>query len=262
GVFWAIGTSMVLLAPLLLLPDWLVVGLGLAIVFGHNTLDSISPEDCGTWGWLWKLMHGQGDFKLIFGPGGVLVADPLDVRKGISVGTAYKLTWVGVMMTGYGFGRVLLWERERRQRFIVGLGLAMIVAFLALRGTNVYGDRLPRLHEPDPQALAELQQYRAKASPTVNPPLPPATFAALSILNCETSPPSLAFLLMTLGPALLLLAAADRLHGPLSRVLITFGRVPLFYYLLHIALIVPAAALWYFAGYALGAYGPIDEVRR
>jgi uncharacterized membrane protein len=254
GVFWAIGTSMVLLAPLLLLPDWFVIGLGLALVLGHNALDGIRPEDCGAWGWLWKLVHGQGDFTLF--------ADPAAGRKGIYVGTAYKMTWVGVMMAGYGFGRVLLWERRRRQRFIVGLGLTMVVAFFALRGANVYGDRLPRLHEPDPKALAELEQHRAKASPTVCPPLQPATFAALSFLNCEKYPPSLAFLLMTLGPALLLLAAADRLHGPLSRVLVTFGRVPLFYYLLHIALIVPAVALWYFAGYALGVYGPIDEARR
>jgi uncharacterized membrane protein len=250
GVFWSIGTSMVVLAPLLLLPDWFVVGLGLAIVFGHNALDHVSPERFGSYDWLWMLLHGQGNF--------VIFADPEAGRKGIFVGTAYKLTWVGVMMAGYGFGRVLLWEHGRRQRFIVGLGLTMIATFFVIRGLNGYGDPNRWLGEPDPKVMARLAQ---RPSGMVNPPLPPATFCALSFCNCEKYPPSLDYLLMTLGPALLLLAAADRLHGPLSRILIVFGRVPLFYYLLHIALIVPAAAVWFFAGQALGVYDSIDEVR-
>ena len=79
-------------------------------------------------------------------------------------GTAYKIIpWVGVMMAGYGFGRVLLWEPERRQRFIVGLGLAMIAAFVVLRGINVYGDRRPRVTEPDPQAVADVMKVRQRA---------------------------------------------------------------------------------------------------
>src|SRR5262249_26013523 len=107
---------------------------------------------------------------------------------------------------------------------------------------------------------AELAQIRAAApSRTVNPPLPPATFAALSCLNCEKYPPSLDFLLMTLGPALLLLAAAEYLHGPLSRVFVTFGRVPLFYYLMHIALIMPSAAVFYLVGRTLGYYDPAAD---
>jgi uncharacterized membrane protein len=240
GVFWSISWSMILMSLIVFLPDWLITGLGLAMILGHNALDGIPPNDWGEWGWLWKLLHAQGDID--FGWTGI--------------GTAYKIVpWVGVMMAGYGFGRVLLWERERRQRFIVRLGIAMIAAFMVLRGINVYGDRKPRLHEPDPQAVAELEKSRAKGPSTVNPPLPPAMFAALSFLNCEKYPPSLDYLLMTLGPALLLLAAADRPMGPLGRAVVTFGRVPLFYYLLHIALIVPAAVGIYGIGHALGYYG-------
>jgi uncharacterized membrane protein len=240
GVFWSISWSMILMSLIVFLPDWLITVLGLAMILGHNALDGITPADCGEWGRLWCLVHAQGDIEI----------------SGMTIGTAYKIVpWVGVMMAGYGFGRVLLWERERRQRFIVGLGIAMIAAFIVLRGINVYGDRKPRLLEPDPQATAELEKDRAKRPQTVNPPLPPTTFAVLSFLNCEKYPPSLDYLLMTLGPALLLLAAADRPLGSLGRAVVTFGRVPLFYYLLHIALIVPAAVGIYWIGHALGYYG-------
>jgi uncharacterized membrane protein len=236
---------MILMSLIVFLPDWLITGLGLAMILGHNALDGITLEDCGSLGWLWSFLHGRGDVD--FGWTGF--------------GTAYKIVpWVGVMMAGYGFGRVLLWERERRQRFIVVLGVSMVAAFILLRGINVYGDRTLRLTAPDSQAVAELEKSRAesvkKQQPqTVNPPLPPTTFAVLSFLNCEKYPPSLDYLLMTLGPALLLLAAADRPMGPLGRAIITFGRVPLFYYLLHIALIVPTAVGIFRIGLWLGYFG-------
>src|SRR5262249_13750197 len=83
----------------------------------------------------------------------------------------------------------------------------------------------------------------------------------LSFLNCEKYPPSLDYLLMTLGPALLMLAAADRPLGRLGRAIVTFGRVPLFYYLLHIALIVPAAALLYWIGHSAGWYPGLVEFK-
>src|SRR2546423_2147106 len=145
---------MVLMAPLVLLPDWLVTGLGLAIVLGHNAFDSVKPEVFGRWDWLWILLHGNGEIKLF--------ANPATGAKGVAVYTAYKIMWVGVMMAGYGFGRVLLWERGRRQRFIVALGLAMIVAFFVIRGINGYGDPRPWRSEPNPEALARLEAERAK----------------------------------------------------------------------------------------------------
>ena len=203
GVFWSISWCMILMSVIVFLPDWLITTLGLAMIVGHNALDGIDPNVFGSWDWLWTFLHGQGDVEFPW----------------MKFGTAYKIIpWLGVMMAGYGFGRVMLWERERRQRFIVGLGLAMIAAFFVLRGINVYGDRMPRFTEPNSERLAEVAKFRQEiqkqvSNPTVNPPLPPTTFAVLSFLNCEKYPPSLDYLLMTLGPAFLLLAAADRPLG-------------------------------------------------
>ncbi|HEY1381646.1 MAG TPA: heparan-alpha-glucosaminide N-acetyltransferase domain-containing protein, partial [Gemmataceae bacterium] len=95
GVFWSISWSMILMSAIVFLPDWLITTLGLAMILGHNALDGITPADCGRLGWLWAFLHGQGDVTL----------------GGIAFGTAYKIVpWVGVMMAGYGFGRVLLWD--------------------------------------------------------------------------------------------------------------------------------------------------------
>jgi uncharacterized membrane protein len=251
GVFWSISWAMILMSAIVFLPDWLITCFGLIMVVGHNALDGVGAAQFGeSMGNLWTLIHDHG-------------VNNGDIQVGwMKVGTAYKIIpWVGVMMTGYGFGRVLLWERGRRQRFIVRLGLGMIAAFVVLRGVNVYGDRVPRFTEPNAERLAEIARFRKDMDDknqlyTVNPPLPPTTFAVLSFLNCEKYPPSLDYLLMTLGPALLLLAATDRPLGSLGQIIVTFGRVPLFYYLLHIAVIVPGAYLFYFVGHALGYYVP------
>jgi uncharacterized membrane protein len=253
GVFWSISWSMILMSVLVFLPDWLITTLGLVMVVGHNALDGISAGQFGEWASnLWTMIHDHGtnDGLIQIGP--------------MKVGTAYKIIpWVGVMMAGYGFGRVLLWERDRRQRFIVGLGVGMIALFFVLRGINVYGDRLPRFTEPNIQRSAEIAKFRSiNPGGTVQPPLEASTFRALSFCNCEKYPPSLDYLLMTLGPALLMLAAADRPLGWLGQVIVTFGRVPLFYYLLHIAVIVPGAYLFYLVGHALGNYGPLASIEQ
>jgi uncharacterized membrane protein len=252
GVFWSISWSMLLMSLIVFLPDWLITTLGVAMILGHNSLDGLGAERLGAWGGFWTLIHDHG------------INDGIVQIGWAKFATAYKIVpWLGVMMGGYGFGRVLLWDREPRNRFIVGLGTCMIAAFIVLRGINVYGDRTPRFNQPDSQALADLEKARteAKVKPTINPRLPPTTFAVLSFLNCEKYPPSLDYLLMTLGPALLLLVAADRPLGPLGRAVVTFGRVPLFYYLLHIALIVPTAVVIYRIGFALGVFGDITVVQ-
>ena len=195
GVFWSISWCMLLMSLIVFLPDWLITVLGLAMIVGHNALDGFGAAQLGDWGGIWTFVHDQG-------------IDQGVVKIGwIKFATAYKLVpWVGVTMAGYGFGRVLLWDRESRQRFIVGLGLAMIAAFVVLRGINVYGDRTPRFTSPDSETVARIEKDRADriahpVPPTINPLLSPATFAALSFLNCEKYPPSLDYLLMTLGPA-------------------------------------------------------------
>jgi uncharacterized membrane protein len=137
---------------------------------------------------------------------------------------AYPLVpWIGVMALGYVLGGVYSWDARRRRRALVGIGVTAIAAFLVLRLSNLYGD-------PEPWT-----------------PQPTATLAVLAFLDLEKYPPSLLYLLATLGPALLVLAAAEGWRGRIATVLEQFGRVPLFFYVLHIALAHLAAglvALW------------------
>jgi uncharacterized membrane protein len=206
-VMWAIGWSMVVLSVLTLLPTSAVTAIGIAIVAFHNTWDGIEPAEWGSLGWLWEVLHAGTRWS----PGPdhfrLFVMYPL-------------LPWVGVMACGYGFGALLTCEPAVRRRQLLGLGLALTVLFVVLRAINRYGD-------PRPWSVQE------------RGPL----FTAFSFLNCHKYPPSLLFLLMTLGPAIFLLGLMDRppRRGGRGDVLATFGRVPLFYYVLHIALIHGAA---------------------
>jgi uncharacterized membrane protein len=125
---------------------------------------------------------------------------------------AYPLVpWIGVMAAGFALGAVYEWEAEQRRRFLFKLGLAALGLFLIIRAVDIYGD-------PQPWTI-----------------YPTATFTVLSFLNTTKYPPSLLFLLMTLGAALLILACADNVKRDrsLNRILITFGRVPLFYFILQ-----------------------------
>ena len=199
GVIWAIGWSMVVLAVLVHLPTWAVTVFGLVMVFGHNSLDGITPAQFGSWQWLWKLLHVQGGF---------------DYATGYSFGVGYPvIPWIGVLATGYGFGQLLLKEPNERRRWLLGLGIAMILLFIVLRGSGIYG-------EPD--------QW---------PPQKSLLFQVFAFIHCRKYPPSLCYLLMTLGPALILLSVFDRGTPRWLKPILVFGRVPLFYYLLHIPLI-------------------------
>ena len=119
--------------------------------------------------------------------------------------------WFGVIAAGYGFGEVILFEPGRRRKMMWITGVAMTAAFVILRAWGIYG-------EPRPWAM--------QATPLLT---------ALSFVNCTKQPPSLLFVLMTLGPAIAALAVIDRvgIRGPAGRALVTLGRVPLFYYLLQ-----------------------------
>ena len=124
------------------------------------------------------------------------------------------LPWVGVMAAGYALGVVYTWESERRRKFLLKLGLILAALFVVIRATNLYGD--PQIWTTQPSPL----------------------FAFLSFLNTTKYPASLLFLLMTLGPALLILSWTDKINEQsennlLSRIFITFGRVPLFYFVLQ-----------------------------
>jgi uncharacterized membrane protein len=205
GVFWAIGWSLVVLSVLVYLPTWLVTGIGVLTILLHNLLDGLTADQVALPRWLWVILHSPGDEPVV---------------DGITFGTAYCLIpWIGVMAAGYGFGALMLLDRTKRRRRLFLLGAVFILAFIILRATNYYGDPRP---------------WVVQSSPLLT---------LLSFLNCTKYPASLLFLLMTLGPAILAVALFDRPLSPLARPLVIFGRVPLFYYLLHIPLIHGAAVL-------------------
>lgn len=244
GVIWVIGWSLILMAGLVRLP-WRVVGaFGLLVMAGHNLLDphleALTPRLAGgPQSGLWKALY-LGFFAGPIGFG----------ADGPRLTVLYSLVpWVGVMAAGYAFGRVFELPAPRRNRLCLALGFGAVALFLLLRGFNLYGD--PRPWSAGGAAAAGGQ------GGTSMPPL-------LSFLNTTKYPASLAFLLMTLGPALALLPALERARGRVMDALALFGRVPFFYYLLHIPLIHALALLvslartgvvdpWLLANHPMGA---------
>lgn len=200
GVLWAIGWSMVVLSALVYLPTPAIGAIGIVTIVTHNLYDKITAEQLGGWGWLWAILHEP---KL------------LQILPGINLFTGYPLIpWIGVMAAGYAFGTVYELEKYERQQLLGRLGFGFILAFITLRAIDVYGD-------PDSWSLQST-----------------IPFTVLSFLNCHKYPPSLLFLLMTLGPALLLLNLFEnRIIARFLKPLILFGQVPLFFYVIHIPLI-------------------------
>jgi uncharacterized membrane protein len=171
----------------------------------HNSFDNFYPVHFGDLAWLWNILHVQGSVQ---------------ISQHIVLFTAYPLIpWIGVMAAGYAFGPVLKLEKAERRTWILGLGSFMTVGFFVLRAINRYGDPVPWSLQKD------------------------ETFTVLSFLNTNKYPPSLAYVLMTIGPALLLLSAFEWNWGPPGKFLIVFGRVPMFFYLLHLPLILGLSLL-------------------
>jgi uncharacterized membrane protein len=198
-ILWALGWSMMTLAVLVHLPVPVVTAFGVALIGSHNLLDSVNASSFGAFAPVWSALHAPN----------VIVATPRHV-----VFAAYPLIpWVGVTAAGYGLGQVFSWAPERRRDFFLRLGIGLAMAFVALRYANVYGDPL---------------RWTAQQS---------VVRTVLSFLNTNKYPPSLLYLLMTLGPASLLLWMADRATAPVFRPALVFGKVPLFYFLLHLPLI-------------------------
>lgn len=208
-VIWVIGASMILLAALIHLPLKVVAGFGFALVALHNLLDSREVS-----GWqgpgsplpglgarLWIILHQPFNvFPIAWFPSPVVVV-------------IYPLIpWVGVMALGYAFGSLYRKNAQERRRWLIIMGVITTALFVALRAVNLYGDS---------------SRWTSQKN---------ALFTLWSFLNTTKYPPSLLYLLMTLGPALLALAwfeANQSSAGGLRRALVTFGRVPLFFYLLQ-----------------------------
>ena len=207
GVIFVIGASMLALSAVIWLPRWAIASLALVMLAGHNLLDSVRAEGLGDASSGWHVLHE---------PGLVPLSDSATLY------ILYPLIpWVGVMACGYLLGPVM--QVEKRQRILFRLGAAITVGFVALRATNLYGD------------------------PTPWSPQDTWLWTMLSFLNCEKYPPSLLYLMMTLGPAVMLLAWLDETRGRLASFFATFGRVPFFYYVIHIYLIHALAVVTAFA---------------
>ena len=214
GVIWVIGWSMILMAGLVRLPVTAVAAIGLIIVAGHNAVgptivNAVNAAPDSLTGALGKILY-VGFFAGPVALGG----------SGLQLTVLYSIVpWIGVMAVGYAFGTIVTGDAARMRRLCLAIGLSAIALFLVLRGFNLYGD-------PRPWGGA----------PTGNsgrPPLP----ALLAFLNTTKYPASLSFLLMTLGPTIAMIPLLANAQGRFAGWLTVFGRVPFFFYVVHIPLI-------------------------
>jgi uncharacterized membrane protein len=214
-VIFAIGASMVVLAAAQLLGRRACACLGAAVVLGHNLLDPVWPQtqllDTSTGGPWWAALHSQTTY--LVGPILIRVTYPL-------------LPWIGVMLLGFGTASLFETPPARWRRLLLASGTAAIVAFVVIRATGIYGD-------PNP--------WHADAS---------MTRTAIDFLNTTKYPPSLLFLLMTLGPAAIVCAIAEWVPGVVRDPLVTFGRAPFAFYVAHLYLVhAGSVALGVFQGF-------------
>ena len=232
GVIWMLGWCMVLLAGLIWLPTSAIGIIGLIVIFAQNIVGLLAHAmPLGSWGWIWQFLYLNDEVKL--------------GAQGPTITVLYTIVpWIGVMAAGYAFGRVLSMEPARRNRTCLMIGLGATGLFLILRGFNLYGDPRP---------------WTAQLSANGSPGMP----ALLAFLNTTKYPASLNFLLMTLGPTIALIPLLEGAAGTLARWIAVFGRVPFFYYMLHIplihalALVVSKARLgevspWLFTNHPMG----------
>jgi uncharacterized membrane protein len=193
-VLYIFGACMLLMAMLIHIPlRWLAV-LSIAIIALPNLLDPYSASRFGKFAWAFHLLHQPG--VIMLGNRPAFVVYPI-------------LPWIGVMAAGFCFAQLFTFDDIIRRRITFRLGLALTAAFLVIRAINVYGDP---------------SRWTTQKS---------TVFTALSFLDCTKYPASLDYVLMTIGPALLLLAWYDHLGFSSRNPLIVFGRVPLFYFVLH-----------------------------
>ena len=228
-VIWAIGVGMIVLAALVRLPVQTVGAMGVVIVLGHNLLDRVpivpwggpGTPDPSALAKIWIVFHRGGLFPIAGFPGPLVLAQyPI-------------LPWLGVLLLGYGAASLYLRPPEQRRRLLVGLGSAMLLAFVVLRLVNGYGDPVPWTPQ---DSLAK---------------------TVMSFLSVQKYPPSAMFVLVTLGLSVTALGLLDgrTIRGGLGGAAVIFGRVPLFFYLLqwvvaHIAGMLVAVGM----GKALSPY--------
>ena len=201
-VIWAIGICMMLLSALIYLPKKILLALGIIIVFGHNLLDGITQQGTEPLSILWYYIH-QFNFQIINeGQSMLAIAYPF-------------LPWLGIIILGYCFGYYYQngFDSKLRKTWLLRLGLGAILLFFILRIVNVYGDLSPWTTQ---DTLAN---------------------TVISFFNVTKYPPSLIYTMMTVGPALLFLYGIESIKNRFTDIMLVFGRVPFFYYILHLYLI-------------------------
>lgn len=206
-VIWVIGASMVILAGAQFLGRRACLAIGAAILLGHNLLDAVWPaaSTTGSTAAVWAVLHARQLYEV--GPLSIFFSYPL-------------LPWIGVMFLGYGAAGLFELPEQRRREWLLRIGIGLVMAFILIRAANVYGD--PHPWDVDPNSIAA---------------------SLMSFLGTTKYPPSLLYVLMTLGPAAIACAFVDRLYSPIRNILVTFGRAPLAFYVAHLYLIHAAAIL-------------------
>jgi uncharacterized membrane protein len=205
-VIWAFGVSMIALSAILYLDRRLILLIGLLLIGAHDLLNPVHVDGNGAGAFFWAFLHEQRPF--FYGHVLIFMGYPI-------------LPWIGIICIGYFLGAFYAPDVEpaRRKKTFLTLGLGAILLFTVLRLSNLYGNPSPWMHQRSP------------------------LFTFLSFLNTSKYPPSLLYALMTLGPALVFLALSERPLNSLTRKITIFGRVPMFYYLLHIYLVHALAVI-------------------
>jgi uncharacterized membrane protein len=211
---WSIGISMVVLGCAIWLPFKWILALGALIVLGHNALDFYEAGKGQSFSWWYSLLHTPGTFSL--GGGHTLYA-------------MYPfLPWAGLMMLGYCFGKLYTtFEGAQRNRVLLYTGLSIIAFFIVMRAIDAYGN---------PEKWSAQKNF---------------LYSVFSFIDTRKYPPSLLFMCMTIGPAIVFLSFAGAAKSRLSKFITVFGKVPFFYYILHFYLIhLVSMALFFTRGHA------------
>jgi uncharacterized membrane protein len=215
-VIWVIGWSMVILGLLVHTSMKLIIALGVIIVFGHDLIDYIQIPKQGTGHVLMSIFFTAFGTQLKYG------------NQRFVFDLYAIIPWTGVMLLGYGFGKFFAknYNAIKRRKIILTIGFAVTIFFIVLRLINSYGD-------PSHWSTQKNGLY---------------TF--FSFLNCSKYPPSLCYLSMTIGPALIFLSLIETVQNKFTNILSMYGRVPFFYYVLHFYLIhIICVILFYATGH-------------
>jgi uncharacterized membrane protein len=203
-VIYTLGASMMVLSVLVYLPQKAVLIIGLILIFGHDALNLIqlTPQDSGYT--IWTLLQRPGFI-------------PFDKTHGMFV--SYPLIpWLGIMLTGYGAARIYThFPAEKRRKILLYTGVSAIALFIIIRFINVYGP---------------LDTWAVQKN---------ALFTFMSFINCTKYPVTLLFTLMILGPVLIILSFTEQARGRITEKTMVFGRVPLFYFIVHFYILHIAA---------------------